>query len=179
LDDSKVQTVNTYNTLDLTGFNDCIAIGDNAFSAANSTKKNFLFGSSYSVENPTRDPALEGPIKYLKLPDSITSIGANAFRRSYSFNSTLILPKGITTLGDGYPFHFSGFTGVSFNKNYADYKMDKYKPFWMPFLRSIELDKDNTFLTLVNHYDEFKNIDGQICFPKIFKGGASNKGKMG
>jgi hypothetical protein len=50
----------------------------------------------------------------------------------------------------------------------------------MPFLRSIDLAKDNKFLTLVNHYDEFGNIDGQICFTKFFEGGTKeNDGKMG
>jgi hypothetical protein len=131
---SQAVTGGDYNTLDLTIIPGCTAIADNAFSPEKKpTDVNIhYFGDVYptNYENSTRNPShRDGPIKYLKLPDSITSIGIHAFRQCYSFNSTLILPKEITTLGTGFPFHFSGFTGISINENYKNYNMDNYKPF--------------------------------------------------
>jgi hypothetical protein len=203
---SDVQFTDQYDTLDLSSFSECTTIASSAFSCEGTTTKNVLnkkfFGSAADYGNNNnnffdsngnfilRNTTLDGPIKYLFLPDSITAINNGAFRRAYSFNSQLILPLNLTEL-NGFPLHFCGFISCEINENYLCQGIANYKPFYFPFLSGLSIKTNNPAFTLHYHYNKFGTVDGWLVYPKKYaltqirttgyylSDGNSNNGKMG
>jgi hypothetical protein len=97
-----VQFDSQYDTLDLSSFSECTTIAANAFSCQSGTARYSINLQFFGTTAPyasmdvnfdnngnriARDTTLDGPIKYLFLPDSITAVGTATFRFDYSFNS--------------------------------------------------------------------------------------------
>jgi hypothetical protein len=173
---SDVQFTDQYDTLDLSSFSECTTIANSAFICEGSTAKYVLnkqfFGSTAIYVSGSKNyfdgngnlsivhnQSLDGPIKYLFLPDSLITIGERAFRLAYSFDSLLIFPKNLTFL-PGYCLNFIGFTSIWINENYASQPINTYSVIFSPFLLCMGMDHNNSAFTFYYHYDKSNVANG-------------------
>jgi hypothetical protein len=141
--------------------------------------------------NPvTRDENLDGPIKFLFLPDSITTLGRSSFRLDYSFDSMLIYPKSFYLVSGTSSLQYLGFTSCLVNQIYELQPINFFNLCFLPFLSGIGMIQNNSAFTFYYHHDKFGTIDGQMIYPKkyaltpcssgyYFSDGDSNNGEMG
>lgn len=109
----------------------------------------------------------DGNLEKVNIPSSVTSIGKQAFFSCSKLTGDLVLPNGLTTIGD-MAFFWTGYTKISIPSTLAN--LPSSGPFFgMRFIQEIALDSNSSTFALENGVLYSKDGTQLIWIPPMLK----------